>query len=259
MNHPFDEFSKSLSEESVPRRESLRRLGAVFAGALLGPLALGLGAASASPDDRRRTRRRTSGPNTPNGTLLRDPCKAFCRCGTKAKQSQCLAACRACNNNPRRLCGSCGNYTCTNLSSDPNCGACGNNCSSYGQTCCSGRCADLKNDGNNCGACGRVCPAETPYCLNGTCSACPSGQTKCGTSCVNLFTDAANCGACGNVCAGLTPHCNGGGCSEVYCPGGTVCFGVCTHTGFDPNNCGGCGIVCAGGDVCSGGVCQAAW
>ena len=46
MNHPFDEFSKSLSEP-VPRRESLRRLGAVFAGALLSPFALGLGAAEA--------------------------------------------------------------------------------------------------------------------------------------------------------------------------------------------------------------------
>ena len=39
MDHLFDEFSKSLAE-SVPRRESLRRLGAVFAGAVLGPLGL---------------------------------------------------------------------------------------------------------------------------------------------------------------------------------------------------------------------------
>ena len=40
MTHPFDEFSKSLSEP-VPRRVLLRRLGAVVTGALLGPLALG--------------------------------------------------------------------------------------------------------------------------------------------------------------------------------------------------------------------------
>jgi hypothetical protein len=39
MENLFDEFSKSLAE-SVPRRESLRRLGAVFAGAVLGPLGL---------------------------------------------------------------------------------------------------------------------------------------------------------------------------------------------------------------------------
>jgi hypothetical protein len=40
MENLFDEFSKSLAE-SVPRRESLRRLGAVFAGAVLSPLGLG--------------------------------------------------------------------------------------------------------------------------------------------------------------------------------------------------------------------------
>ena len=40
MDHLFDEFSKSLAE-SVPRRESLRRLGAVFAGAVLSPLGVG--------------------------------------------------------------------------------------------------------------------------------------------------------------------------------------------------------------------------
>src|SRR5262249_12174792 len=39
MDHLIDEFSKSLAE-SLPRRESLRRLGAVFAGAVLGPLGL---------------------------------------------------------------------------------------------------------------------------------------------------------------------------------------------------------------------------
>ena len=33
MEHFYDEFSKSLAA-SVPRRESLRRMGAVFAGAI---------------------------------------------------------------------------------------------------------------------------------------------------------------------------------------------------------------------------------
>src|SRR3990172_8664043 len=135
MNHPFDDFSKSLSEP-VPRRESLRRLGAVFAGALLSPLVLGLGGSEAAggghPNRRRRSLRRAGGT---------DPCKTFCKCRNKKQQDQCLAACRACNNDPRRLCGSCGTYTCANLSSDPNCGACGNNCGSRGQTCCGGRCA----------------------------------------------------------------------------------------------------------------------
>jgi len=40
MTYHWDEFSKSLDDKSVPRRESLRRLGAVFAGAVLSPLAL---------------------------------------------------------------------------------------------------------------------------------------------------------------------------------------------------------------------------
>ena len=60
MDHLFDEFSKSLAE-SLPRRESLRRLGAVFAGAVLSPL--GLQTAWAA------------------GT---DPCVAFCKCRKKA-------------------------------------------------------------------------------------------------------------------------------------------------------------------------------
>ena len=108
MENLFDEFSKSLAE-SMPRRESLRRLGAVFAGAVLSPL--GVGTAWAG-----RT----------------DPCKAFCKCGTKKQQSQCLAACRACNGNTGRIGGSCGKYVCcptaacggvcSDLLHDPNCG-----------------------------------------------------------------------------------------------------------------------------------------
>ena len=84
MDNLFDEFSKSLAE-SVPRRESLRRLGAVFAGAVLSPL--GVGTAWAG---------------------RRDPCIAFCKGCTTKQQSQCLAACRACNGNTGRIGGSCG-------------------------------------------------------------------------------------------------------------------------------------------------------
>src|SRR5262245_36061537 len=227
MDHPFDEFSKSLAE-SLPRRESLRRLGALFAGALLGPLALGSGTASATPDTWKKRPKRPLGVaaakakgSPPGGG--QDPCKTFCsRCRTKAQQNECLTACRACNNNPSRLCGTCGTYTCANLSSDPNCGACGNNCGAMGQTCCSGRCADLKSDPGNCGGCGRVCGGSTPYCSSGICSACAPGQTKCGSACIDLSSDPANCGACGNVCGGPNPHCYGGVCSQCTpsCPEG---------------------------------------
>src|SRR4029078_1178158 len=82
MNHPFDEFSKSLSQESVPRRESLRRLGLVFVGAVLIPLALGLETASANPETRRwQTRRfRPASVKPSKGGSGQDPCQAFCRC-----------------------------------------------------------------------------------------------------------------------------------------------------------------------------------
>jgi hypothetical protein len=113
MENLFDEFSKSLAE-SVPRRESLRRLGAVFAGAILSPL--GVETAWAGKVD---------------------PCKAFCKCRNAKQQNQCFAACKACNGNTGRLGGSCGTYVCccvaackgvcNDLRYDPNCGACGNN------------------------------------------------------------------------------------------------------------------------------------
>jgi hypothetical protein len=292
MDHLFDEFSKSLAE-TLPRRESLRRLGAVFASAVLSPL--GLESAWAK------------GP---------DPCKAFCNCRNPKQQSQCLAACKACNGNTSRLAGSCGSYTCcaiasckgvcSNLKSDPNCGACGNNCGAYGETCCGNYCADLKSDifncgrcgtvcpapdsnetvacisgqcvydcvggaddcngsctflgsdPDNCGACGNVCPDTAPYCNQGTCSECSEGLEFCGNSCTDVSIDPDNCGACGNVCPDSAPYCSGGECSDVVCPGGaTNCFGVCTNISFDPGNCGACGVVCSGAEnACIGGICQ---
>src|SRR5262249_60976181 len=114
MDHLFDEFSKSLVE-SVPRRESLRRLGAVFAGAVLSPL--GLETAFAANVD---------------------PCRAFCKCRNGKQQNQCLAACKVCNGNTSRLGGSCGSYVCCSVAAckgvcidlrpDPNCRAAGHHC-----------------------------------------------------------------------------------------------------------------------------------
>jgi hypothetical protein len=252
MDHLFDEFSKSLSE-SLPRRESLRRLGAVFAGAILSPL--GMETAWAK------------GP---------DPCAKFCQCRNARQQSQCLAACKACNSNTSRLAGSCGSFTCcsiaackgvcSNLKSNPNCGACGNDCRVYGETCCGNYCADLKNDAFNCGRCGAVCPAPGPHeyvaCVSGQCVYdCVQGAEDCGDgTCTNLESDPDNCGACGNVCPESAPYCNGGECSDVSCPAGQLyCPGAggCVNIAFDPGNCGGCGIVCSGAtNACIGGICQ---
>jgi Stigma-specific protein, Stig1 len=172
----LDELSKLLAA-SVSRRESLRTIGVVLAGAALS--AFGVNTAWAARPDR---------------------CTAFCRsCPTKKKRDQCMEACRACNGNTSRLCGSCGAYVC--------CAA--------GTTCCNGTCTDLNSDANNCGACGNICPASAPICNQGTCSGCPTGRTFCYPSCVDLSVNPYNCGTCGLQCAP----------SEV-CAGG-LCQGIC--------------------------------
>jgi hypothetical protein len=250
MDHLFDEFSKSLSE-SLPRRESLRRLGAVFAGAVLSPL--GLQTAWAGKVD---------------------PCAKFCQCRNQAQQNQCLAACQKCNKDTSRLGGSCGNYTCcsvasckgtcSNLKSDPNCGACGNNCRAIGKTCCGSYCANLATDISNCGRCGTVCPPpdqnEYVACVAGQCVYdCVQGADDCGDgTCIDVSSDPHNCGACGFVCDESTPYCNHGSCTDIDCPG-TVCSGVCTDLFYDNYNCGACGTVCPEPYICDGGSCQLYW
>jgi hypothetical protein len=217
MSSHWDEFSKSLAEESVPRRESLRRLGLVVAGTVLGPLGLESAFAGKS-----------------------DPCKSFCRCRNKRQQDQCLKACKACNKNVNRLGGSCGNYFC--------CGT--------GQTSCGSYCADLSRDPYNCGACGYLCEEPGPYeygaCVDGMCQyACADGAEYCDGLCTSLDWDPDNCSACGNVCPEAAPFCTRGICTTTYCEGadllydryncgacGRVCggdevcdFGTCVYSG----------------------------
>jgi hypothetical protein len=221
VTHDWDEFSKALAEP-VPRRESLRRLGAVMAGAVLGPL----GAARAAPRGR-------------------DPCKAFCKCRNKAQQNACLAACKACSGDTRRLCGSCGSYAC--------CGT--------GQACCGGHCTDLARDVSNCGACGYACAPPGPYeygaCVDGRCVyACVEGAVRCNGTCTSLGWDPDNCGACGNVCPAEAPYCNEGVCFDPGCaPGLTWCDPGCVDLLNDPYNCGACYNQCAPSEVCAGGIC----
>src|SRR5262245_45136775 len=248
MHYLFDEFSKSLSE-SVPRRESLRRLGAVFAGAVLSPLGL-----------------QTAWAGT-------DPCRAFCKCRNPKQQNQCLAACKVCNGNTSRLGGSCGNYVCcsvaackglcSDLRHDPNCGACGNDCTALGETCCGTYCADLANDVFNCGACGNLCPEPLPgevvACLSGTCVyGCATGAVDCNGTWTVLASDPDNCGACGIVCPESAPVCLNGTCSEEpACIFPFVsCGGICVDPTSDRFNCGGCGIQCSEVEACIGGFCE---
>ena len=65
MSDHFDEFSKSLAEKSVPRRQSLRLLCAAIAGALLAPFGAGLAAHAQAPPD-------TTIPRVPDPPLASD-------------------------------------------------------------------------------------------------------------------------------------------------------------------------------------------
>lgn len=221
MTDHWDEFSKSLAEKSVPRRESLRRLGFVLAGAVLSPLGLETAWAAGQ-----------------------DPCKAFCRCRSKKDQSQCLAACRACGKDTSRLCGACGGY----------------GCCPEELACCDTYCADLTSDVYNCGDCGYACGApgayETAVCVNGRCEyPCSYGALDCNGACTPVLWDPRNCGGCGNVCGESTPYCNQGTCG--VCPSGmALCGGQCISILWDNANCGACGVVCPSDQTCTGGYCQ---
>ena len=81
MTYQWYELSKALADDSLPRRQSLRWLGAALAGAVLNPFGL---------------RKAWAGKK-------QDPCEAFCnRCSTKTQRNQCINACRTCNGNTDR-------------------------------------------------------------------------------------------------------------------------------------------------------------
>lgn len=217
MTHHFDELSKSLAEKSIPRRQSLRLLGAAVAGALLSPLGLGTSWA---------------------GGL--DPCKSFCNQYPKKHRSSCLAACQACSGHTNRVCGSSGSFVCCDT----------------GSACCNGHCTDVANDFDNCGACGASCGDPGPYedgaCIDWQCFYwCAEGAVDCGGGCTSLDSDPDNCGACGNVCGEATPNCYQGACIA-----GDVGCGPYTDFNWDSSNCGYCGNVCPWGTACVWGVCE---
>ncbi len=183
MTSHWDEFSKSLVEESVSRRESLRRIGLIFAGAVLSPLGLGTALARGS-----------------------DPCKSFCRCRSKSQQNACLAACNSCNKDTSRLCGTCGTYVCCREPGAWEYGACINGHCEYacaeGAAYCDGICTFLGDDPDNCGACGNVCGEPGPYeygaCINGGCEyACAEGAVYCNGFCTFLAWNVARPGEAG--------------------------------------------------------------
>ncbi len=223
MTHHWDELSKSLAEKSVPRRESLRLLGAAMIGAFLSPLGV-----------------RTAWAGRP------DLCKSFCNQCPKSRRSNCLANCRACNNDPSRLCGNCWS---------------GFACCATSEACCSGHCSDLADDFDNCGACGAPCEYPGPYedgaCVDGQCFySCVPGAVDCGDgACTALWSDPNNCGACGNVCPDWAQRCTDGVCDPCIWPF-ILCGEVCVDPTSDRNNCGGCGIQCGDTEACMFGFCE---
>jgi hypothetical protein len=232
MSQLFDELSKSLADESLPRRESVRRLGLAIAATILAPLGFGYA----------RAGHHSKPPKPPKPP--QDPCKAFCTCRQGRERNQCLDACKACNKDPGRLAGSCGYYVCCE----------------DGQVSCGDYCTDVASDPYNCGACGNVCSAtganQYAICVEGNCDyACNYGTTDCDGTCVSLDWDTNNCGACGNVCGDSTPYCAYGTCAECWA-GSAKCDGnVCTDLYFDSNNCGSCGNVCPPYTYCYYGSC----
>jgi len=165
------------------------------------------------------------------------------------------------------------NGECVDVSTNANCGACGNACTSD-QTCqrtapsgtigqyvcmcpsgsspCNGQCKAMNTD-TNCGgttsSCGQDCTVAGTgkTCQNGACQ-CPEGKefftglNKCVPKCTGDLQRDPNTGAC--VCPVL--------------PGGvsTQCGDKCVDTNTDTNNCGSCGHACPSDQTCSGGTCQ---
>ncbi len=131
-------------------------------------------------------------------------------------------------------------------------------------------CETLLTTDENCGTCGNACPAgqtcQKDWGSNWVCM-CPAGQTVCNGRCVDLATNPQHCGGCGSECpnlAGTTSiaACVYGTCVRKCAAGRADCNGNreddCeTNTNSDPSNCGGCGIVCdaVAGQACVGGRC----
>lgn len=231
MSNHFDEFSKLVADGSIPRRESLQRLGLMITATILSPLGAQFARAG-------KTSKPPASPKPPQ-----DFCKSFCQCRNKKQLDQCLKVCQSCGNSPSRVIGACGTYAC--------CGS--------GLIACGTYCANLAGDPYNCGACGSVCSPPGPYedvaCISGQCEyACVEGAVYCDGACTFLDSDPDNCGACGNVCPASAPGCTNGKCGACQA-GLTNCSGACTDLSSDFYNCGACGYVCDGFDYCFQGEC----
>lgn len=171
-------------------------------------------------------------------------------------------------------------------------------CPSSAPRLCDYTCVNVSTDPNHCGGCASACPTGAT-CQNGACL-CPQGTMQCGNACVDTSSDSNNCGTCGHVCASgqscvagscassCSPDCTGKVCGDDGCGGscgacpGANCVGstfqaaaTCSADGTtcipgttmncDPYNCsqnGTCLTTCAGdfdceaGNCCESGTCK---
>ena len=130
----------------------------------------------------------------------------------------------------------------TNLTTEENCGFCGNACSPdqrcvntglkyeclcrEGWSLCGDQCVSFVDDANHCGGCGVKCNTGS-YCSYGSCVArCPIGWADCNgdpTDGCETYIDAdpRNCGVCGRACDGVAGQpCVGGQCVVEPCDQG---------------------------------------
>ena len=199
------------------------------------------------------------GPNTPaanqctSDAAHNKPGSLCKKCGSGNASSVC------CNRNGSGFCDGTAGATCCDTSQCQTCssGVCVSACLS-GQMCCNGTCTDLTTN-SNCGSCGNVCPSgqhcSDPNCVpnctatGGTCTVntdccsnnCQSGHCGCASGCTLLANGTCarpcgaslNCNTCGEFCGGSfsnpgglcgSSHNNGHSCvSDVNCPTGSYC------------------------------------
>lgn len=199
--------------------------------------------------------------------------KPFCIAGVLAvfclQMRHCQTTCEC--PSPTREC----NNDCVDISTNTNCGACGNDCS-----------VQPNPTGSTCQITGSTIACQ-----------CPTGQQPCGNpaQCVDTstFTTNSNCGACGVTCTGgqtctstgqgyscqcpkgqvfftglnkCVPECTGdlvrdqntGECVCPTLPGGTLsqCGDKCVDLSTDNSNCGACNHVCPARSTCQSSSCQ---
>ncbi len=182
MSSFFDNMARALGS-GMSRRQALRRVGGLFAGAALG--AVGLGG-------------RASGDTLNN-------CNTFCKKYPAMKDFlACRSKCLTCST-AAQTCGSpASGFTCVNFQTDNNnCGSCNTACFTSVQICSSGTCV-------NCGVIGQPCCSGSTCLPGGVCNGGICQMPMCfGQPCGNLPEGIG--GSCPPGCTCVAGSCLSGG------------------------------------------------